>query len=263
MPTSIFDTEFRNVLKLAKNSAHHANGPFPSPADWRDKWIYFLMVDRFNNKDASPLHQPFDDPNFDDFQGGKYSGIKDKLPYLKKLGVGAIWLSPVLKNLQFSKIYHGYGIHDFLHAEPRFADNPEKADDELRDLVDAAHAENIYIIFDIVLNHTGDVFAYDCDADDKTCNESHGSEARYSAATGPCGGATALVRPIFRAWNILPNPVRMRWSGRRNCRRTNSSGNRVRPGRHPMTPSVIFFPSSKCGRKTPNCKISLFVPINM
>jgi glycosidase len=183
MPASIFDTEFRNVLKLAKKSAHHADGPFPSPADWRDKWIYFLMVDRFNNKSDPPRHQPFDDTGFDDFQGGKYSGIKDKLPYLKKLGVGAIWLSPVLRNLQFSKIYHGYGIHDCLHAEPRFADNPEKADDELRDLVDAAHAENIYIIFDIVLNHTGDVFAYDCDADDKTCNENQGSEARYSATT--------------------------------------------------------------------------------
>jgi glycosidase len=183
MPTSIFDAEFQRVLKSAKKSAHHAGGPFPSPADWRDKWIYFLMVDRFNNKDAAPLHEPFDDPDFYGFQGGKYSGIKHKLPYLKKLGVGAIWLSPVLKNLQFSKIYHGYGIHDFLHAEPRFADNPENADDELRDLVDAAHAENIYIIFDIVLNHTGDVFAYDCDADDQTCIKSDGSEARYSATT--------------------------------------------------------------------------------
>ena len=184
MPASIFDTEFQNVLKSAKESAYRADGAFPSPADWRDQWIYFLMVDRFNNKDAPPRHEPFDDPKFDDFQGGKYSGIKAKLPYLKKLGVGAIWLSPVLKNLhsgKSEKIYHAYGIHDFLHAEPRFADNPEKADDELRGLVDAAHAENIYVIFDIVLNHTGDVFAYECDAADQTCNQSQGSEAAYSA----------------------------------------------------------------------------------
>ena len=47
-----------------------------------------------------------------------------------------------------------------LRAEPRFADNPAKADDELRALVDAAHAQGLYVIFDIVLNHTGDVFAY-------------------------------------------------------------------------------------------------------
>ena len=62
MPTSIFDTEFRNVLKLAKESAHHADGPFHH-ADWRDKWIYC----RFNNKDGPPRHQPFDDPSFDGF----------------------------------------------------------------------------------------------------------------------------------------------------------------------------------------------------
>ncbi len=213
MPTSIFDTEFQNVLEAAKKSAHQANGPFPSPADWRDKWIYFLMVDRFNNKDAPPLHQPFDDPGFDGFQGGKYSGIKDKLPYLKKLGVGAIWLSPVLKNLQFSKIYHGYGIHDFLHAEPRFADNPEKADDELRDLVDAAHAENIYVIFDIVLNHTGDVFAYECDADDKTCNESHGSEASYSATTRTVRWREPTGAPGFPSVEDIakPSPDALVW----------------------------------------------------
>jgi glycosidase len=208
MPTSIFDTEFQDLLKSAKKSAHQADGPFPSPADWRDKWIYFLMVDRFNNKDTPPLHQPFDDPRFDGFQGGKYSGIKDKLPYLKKLGVGAIWLSPVLKNLQFSKIYHGYGIHDFLHAEPRFADNPEKADDELRDLVDAAHAENIYIIFDIVLNHTGDVFAYECDADDKTCNESHGSEARSSATTRTVWWREGTGAPRFPSVEHIAKPSR-------------------------------------------------------
>ena len=213
MPTSIFDTEFQNVLKSAKKSAHQADGPFPSPADWRDKWIYFLMVDRFNNKDAPPLHQPFDDPGFDGFQGGKYSGIKNKLPYLKKLGVGAIWLSPVLKNLQFSKIHHGYGIHDFLHAEPRFADNPEKAHDELRDLIDAAHAENIYIIFDIVLNHTGDVFAYECDADDKTCTESHGSEARYSATTRTVWWREGAGAPQFPSVEHIakPSPDALVW----------------------------------------------------
>src|SRR5690348_3875612 len=35
--------------------------------------------------------------------------------------------------------YHGYGIHDFLHVDSRFARDPTNADDELRALVDAAH----------------------------------------------------------------------------------------------------------------------------
>ena len=37
-------------------------GPFPSPEEWREAPIYFLMIDRFNNPSAKPKHQPFDDP---------------------------------------------------------------------------------------------------------------------------------------------------------------------------------------------------------
>jgi glycosidase len=139
-----------------------AVAPYPSPIDWRDHWIYFLLVDRFNNPDRGPLHPPFDGP-FNGYQGGTYRGVQQQLPYLKNLGVGAIWLSPVLENLHFPgrEIYHGYGIHNFVRAERRFADDPNQADNELRSLIDAAHALGMYVIFDIVLNHTGNVFAYD------------------------------------------------------------------------------------------------------
>src|SRR5713226_1518141 len=90
------------------------------------------------------------------------------LVYIRQLGAGAIWLTPVLKNCQYEKgTFHGYGIQDFLHAEPRFAStpanarpNPARSDDELRTLVDAIHARGMYVIFDIVLNHTGNVFGY-------------------------------------------------------------------------------------------------------
>ncbi len=87
--------------------------------------------------------------------------------------MGAIWLSPVTKNCQYEDTtYHGYGFQDFLQVEPRFASdpqaakqNPKLAEDELRALVDAAHARGIYVIFDIVLNHAGNVFGYVANGD--------------------------------------------------------------------------------------------------
>ena len=141
--------------------------PFPSPADWRDKPIYFLLVDRFNNPQAPPRLAPWDGAH-GVFQGGTFNGIREQLDYLAELGAGAIWLSPVLKNCQYSPYsYHGYGIQDFLQVEPRFASDPEAArlnprlaEEELRALVDEAHARGLYVIFDIVLNHAGDVFEY-------------------------------------------------------------------------------------------------------
>lgn len=115
------------------------------------------------------------DAKFGGFQGGTVDGIRQKLKYLKELGVGAIWFTPVLKNCQFLNgqpnegSYHGYGIQNFLLLDPRMFSDSARADKELQGLIDEAHSQGIYVIFDIVLNHTGDVFAYQS-----------GSEASYS-----------------------------------------------------------------------------------
>jgi glycosidase len=185
MPASLFESSFQSVIETAKTASGQLNGPFHSPEDWRDMPIYFLMVDRFNNPGRTPAQPPFDNPQFCGFQGGNFTGVKEQLSYIKRLGMGAIWLSPVLKNLPFRDTYHGYGIHDFLRAEPRFADNPANADNELRALVDAAHAEGLHVILDIVLNHTGDVFAYQCEPNDGTCQITGGSESAFHTYTEP------------------------------------------------------------------------------
>jgi glycosidase len=70
--------------------------PFPSPVDWRDEWVYFLMLDRFNNPAAAPKGSWNRTFNFR--QGGTFAGVTAQLDYLQDLGVGALWLSPVLKN---------------------------------------------------------------------------------------------------------------------------------------------------------------------
>ncbi|BAT53881.1 alpha-amylase family protein [Nostoc sp. NIES-3756] len=135
--------------------------PFPSPTDWRDTWIYFIMIDRFNNP-SSPPQKAWNALGEEGlvFQGGTFEGIRQQLDYLEKLGVGAIWLTPPLKNCQYKRSYHGYGIQDFLQIDPRFASDKENPEAELQRLIDEAHARGIYVIFDIVLNHAGNVFTY-------------------------------------------------------------------------------------------------------
>ena len=72
--------------------------PFPSPGDWREVPIYFLMLDRFNNPTAPP-NGPWN-RRFDFRQGGTFPGVQAQLGTLAALGIGAIWISPVLKNAQ-------------------------------------------------------------------------------------------------------------------------------------------------------------------
>jgi glycosidase len=170
MPESLTSPAVLDAFARASAAAldpDPANRPFPSPVDWRDHPIYFLLVDRFNNPDQPPRGD-WDRP-FGGFQGGTLEGVADQLDYIKALGFGAIWISPVQKNLPWEGFsYHGYGIHDFLAVEPRFASDtaaaradPTIAERELRALVDAAHARELYVILDVVINHVGNVFGYD------------------------------------------------------------------------------------------------------
>src|SRR5205809_2115549 len=193
MPTTINGADVQAILNQARRLAP-PNRLTPSPEDWRDCWIYFLMVDRFNNP-AAPPKAAFDSP-FGGFQGGTIEGIRQRLDYLKGLGVGAIWFTPVLKNCPFldgnpnEGTYHGYGIQNFLEIDPRFASDRQRPAQELRRFVDDAHAKGIYVIFDIVLNHTGDVFAYPS-----------GSEAPFSAT---------LYDPVF--WRDEKGNARADWT---------------------------------------------------
>ena len=160
---------------------------FPSPAHWEDEVIYFLMVDRFSdgkenlyrdnqgNSVTTGATPPFD-PSANGnavrseqdaarwrdagtrFVGGNIAGIESKLGYLKRLGVTAVWLSPIFKQVTVDNTYHGYGIQHFLDVDPHFGTR-----EDLRRLVRTAHTLGIRVILDIILNHSGDVFRYEAD----------------------------------------------------------------------------------------------------
>ncbi len=174
MPVTFQDEEFVRALAQARRPRRiavsvgapegkhrHVPKPFPSPIDWRDHWIYFVMVDRFNNPRDKP-HELWDRA-LDGRQGGTLEGLRQQLEYIKQLGAGAIWLTPVLKNPQVpaNGSYHGYGIQDFTRVDPRLGSSPDMAEAELERLVDEAHARGLYVILDIVINHAGNVFVYE------------------------------------------------------------------------------------------------------
>jgi alpha-amylase len=138
--------------------------------EWREEFIYFLLVDRFHDdqpRSAAPQtgrSSGIAAPN--DFYGGKIKGITQHLDYIAGLGCTAIWLSPVFENNP--KSYHGYDINNYLAIDPHFGSKQD-----LVDLVAAAHSFvkdgkpwPIRVILDVVINHSGDNWAYK--NDDKT-----------------------------------------------------------------------------------------------
>ncbi len=140
---------------------------FPSPDDWRDQVIYQVLIDRFDDAKDRPPYNPKrskrgrDPAEGQRFQGGKLRGITRRLDYIQGLGCTTIWISPPLKNrLDDEASYHGYGAQDFLSIDPRFGTLAD-----LQKLVRDAHRRGMYVIMDIVIDHTGDVWGYPDDED--------------------------------------------------------------------------------------------------
>lgn len=152
----------KSIKSVAELNFKPKSAPFPSPKDWRDLFIYFLLVDRFdNNKKNIPAYDENAPKGRDAeegkvFQGGNLKGVLRRLDYIQGLGANAIWLSPVLKNrAEKNDTYHGYGIQNFLDVDPRFGTLAD-----LKKLVKEAHSRGMYVIMDIIINHTGDNWAY-------------------------------------------------------------------------------------------------------
>lgn len=75
-------------------------------------------------------------------------GIINRLDYLKKLGIDAIWLSPVYRSPQDD---NGYDISDYQDIEPMFGTM-----EDMEQLFAEAKKRGIRIMMDLVLNHTSD-----------------------------------------------------------------------------------------------------------
>ena len=157
-----------------------------------DDVIYLIMPDRFANGDTSNDDPPVSRGMHDRsksryYHGGDFRGIIERLPYLKDLGVTAIWLTPIYDNVnhlnererydnQAITDYHGYGAVDFYAVEEHFGSL-----DVFRELVDRAHALGIKVIQDQVANHTGPYHPWA--KDPPTSTWFHGTESEHVANT--------------------------------------------------------------------------------
>ena len=77
---------------------------------------------------------------------GDLRGVTAKLDYLERLGVGAIWLCPVFESPQKD---NGYDVSDYRRIDPAYGTN-----EDMQELIREAHARNIKVILDLVVNHT-------------------------------------------------------------------------------------------------------------
>jgi len=108
--------------------------PRSARAWWRDAVTYQIYI------------RSFADSNGDG--KGDVEGIRSRLPYLKKLGIDAIWITPWYPSPQKD---HGYDVADYMDIEPDYGTLAEA-----QKLIDEAHKLGIRVIVDLVPNHSSD-----------------------------------------------------------------------------------------------------------
>jgi glycosidase len=122
--------------------------------------LYMLMPDRFANGDIkndqikgmNTYTVNRAEPSLR--HGGDIEGIRSHLDYFNKLGVTALWFTPVLENNSPDShnysTYHGYATTDYYRVDPRFGTNIE-----YRRLIDEAHHHGLKVVMDMIFNHCG------------------------------------------------------------------------------------------------------------
>lgn len=134
------------------------------PPNWRDEILYFAFTDRFHNGDPAndqPVTGVEGLAARANYMGGDWAGLRQKIEegYFKRLGVTALWISPVQKNAEGAwgdalpphrkfTSYHGYWPIAAREPNQRFGTM-----DELKALVRTAHKHGLKVLADFVSNH--------------------------------------------------------------------------------------------------------------
>ncbi len=188
----------------------------------QDDAMYLVMPDRFANGDttndnpsvSTGLH---DRSKTRYYHGGDLEGLRRKLPYLKQLGITAIWLNPLYDNNnalnrkemydgQPMADYHGYGATDMYAVDEHFGDIAL-----FKSVTDEAHGMGIKIILDMVANHTGPYHPWAADSPTPTwfhgTTENHPNNTWQTWTLHDPYSTPAMRRETLDGWfiNILPD----------------------------------------------------------
>lgn len=101
---------------------------------WKEQVVYQIYPKSFQDSNGDGI--------------GDLQGIIQHLDDLKELGVGVIWLSPIYRS---PNVDNGYDISDYRDINPEYGTL-----DDFKQLVQEAKARSIYIMMDLVMNHTSD-----------------------------------------------------------------------------------------------------------
>lgn len=90
---------------------------------------------------------------------GDINGVSQKVDYLRKLGIDAVWFMPFNEAVS----YHGYDITDYYNVEKDYGTM-----EDLENMIQVLHENGIKVIMDLVINHTSDEHPWFKDAVENT-----------------------------------------------------------------------------------------------
>ena len=183
------------MIWVMKGQASPAGDLSPSPPS---RWcMYFAMIDRLEDGDSTNnrlVPATYNPQRPHSHHGGDLEGLRKKIPYLKSLGMNALWITPPVLNQNFNPDssltgYHGYWASDFGRLDPRWGSLKE-----FKRLGRDLEKNGIALIQDVVVNHAGDYFEVLANGDPKIHNEDRPQQAFLRDFPSPEAGSTSYHR---------------------------------------------------------------------
>ena len=134
---------------------------------WDNLLCYFVLTDRFANGDNKNDYSYYRTnhsknsavPDVATFHGGDIKGLTEKLDYLNKLGVNAVWITAPYEQMHGwctgGEPFPHFAFHGYYTQDWTFMDQNMGTVEEFRTFVTEAHKRGIRVVMDVVMNHTG------------------------------------------------------------------------------------------------------------